>query len=95
VFSKEDVPLDAVLLMWSHLLQTNPEALDKIGEDVEPSVLSKGVWCISKAFIHLGLFSIREEDDTPFIKLHHQLYVIYGLSLVPEVLVMLKNTRDI
>jgi tetratricopeptide (TPR) repeat protein len=84
VFSDDYVPLEAVLALWSELLVTNPEVVVEIGEDVDPQELSKRVWFISEAFIHLGLFSFSEEEGVILVKLHHQLYVNYGLSLISE-----------
>eukprot|EP00934_Nitzschia_sp_Nitz4_P003716 Nitzschia sp. Nitz4//scaffold2_size372955//76566//81071//NITZ4_000380-RA/size372955-snap-gene-0.68-mRNA-1//-1//CDS//3329546647//3706//frame0 len=85
VFGMEKVPLDSILALWSQLLTSHPEMMAEIGSDEDDkSEFSKRVWFIGETFIHLGLFSFSEEEGIIVVRLHHALYVKYGLSLIPE-----------
>lgn len=85
LFARESVPLDTVLILWSQVLGTNPYASAEIGENVELEELHKRVWFISESFMHLGIFSRTEENGVVLVKLHHPLYLNYGLSTIAEV----------
>lgn len=84
VFGFRKFPLDLVLALWSQLLTTHPDTSKEMGNNPTREEVSKQVWFIAEAFIHLGLFSFSEEEGTIVIRLHHQLYIKYGVSIVPE-----------
>lgn len=90
VFGLNRVPLDSVLALWSQVITTDEESVAEIGEDPtgSPNEFSKKVWFIAEAFIHLGLLSFSEEEEVIFVQLHHDLYVKYGNSIIPELTAM-------
>jgi tetratricopeptide (TPR) repeat protein len=84
VFSNTTVPLDAVLSLWSQLLVKHPDAIAEVSDGLPDSELFKRVWYIAEAFMHLGIFALSEDEGVLMVKLYHQMYVQYGLSLVDE-----------
>lgn len=84
VFGLHKVPLDSVLALWSQVLTTHGDTTAEMGENPNRHELSKKVWFIAEAFIHLGLFSFSEEEGVILVRVHHDLYVKYGISTIPE-----------
>ena len=85
VFADGLVVLDAVHLLWSQILSNNPAAIAEFDEKPSPADISKRVWFVSESFIHLGLFAKEENDGRVLVRIYHQMYLNYALSLVHEV----------
>ncbi len=86
VFGLDKVPLDSVLALWSQVILTHADVLMEMSENPSHHEISKKVWFIAEAFIHLGLFSFSDEEGVVVVELHHNLYVKYGISIIPELL---------
>jgi tetratricopeptide (TPR) repeat protein len=85
VFANACVPMDAVLALWIDLCVTHPDAIAEVSDGLPDSELFKRVWYIAEAFMHLGIFSLSEDESgVLMVKLYHQLYVEYGLSLISD-----------
>ena len=83
VFPNE-VPLEAVHLLWGQLLRSELDARREIGDAVTAGQFRKLVRFISDALISLGLLSITEKEGIPYVEIHHDMQAEYALSLARE-----------
>jgi len=82
----DEVPLEAVHLLWGQLLRTERDATNELGENLTTNQLRKSVRFISEALTSLGLLSIVEKGGTPYVEIHHEMQAEFALSLVRDML---------
>jgi tetratricopeptide (TPR) repeat protein len=83
VFPNE-VPLEAVHLLWAQLLKTEPDAIHELGDNLTANQLRKRVRFISEALTSLGLLSIIDKEGTPYVEIHHEMQAEYAMALARE-----------
>lgn len=82
VFSSAKVPIEVVNLLWRHLLDTEPDAIRELGNNLKRNQVKKRVRFISEALVSLGLISVTEDAEGLFLEIHHDMQAEYAFSLL-------------
>lgn len=85
VFPKK-VPLDSILLLWEQLLKVEPHAIDELSQKSDPTVteIRKQTWCIAEGLLHMGLVSVTDQDENPWVEVHHKLYKDFAMAMAKD-----------
>ena len=84
VVFENEIPLEAVHLLWGHLLRTEADAIHELGDNLTINQLRKRVRFISEALTSLGLLSITEKDDISHVEIHHEMQSVFAYTLARE-----------
>ncbi|GAX13415.1 hypothetical protein FisN_34Lh014 [Fistulifera solaris] len=80
------VPLDAVLLLWEHILATEPLAREELqNTGISQSGIPKLAWLIAEGLIHMGVIHVFDDEErNPWVQIHHKLYGEFATLMARE-----------
>jgi len=85
VVFEQPVPRDVVMLLWKELLQTEPQAIGELGDNLSAGKIRKRVRFIMEALTSLGILTESVKGGGTFLEISHEFQLDYAKSLAKEI----------
>lgn len=77
-------PLDAVLLLWTQVLKMETLATEELGENLSVDDFNHHAWLIAQGLSYMGVLSVVNIENTPWVQVHHALYKDFAILMARE-----------